>query len=266
MRKLLFLLFIPALFFSCEDPIDVDLENEKPRIVIEATGLLNADNEQGVLSVRITKTSPFFSEEEIFIDDAQVEISTENTTYSVPAVESPGSYQVAIPMNDSLNYSLRVFADNEEYIAETKLYKTVPIDFVTQDENTSIEEDLVSINAYFTDKPEMGNAYYFKFYSERFGSSYDNIDDQLFNGNQISTFYADEFEPGDEILISIQGISLRFNTYFSTISTLSSNSGNPFSSAPATVRGNFRNVNNPDNFALGYFRMSQAYQTSYTIE
>lgn len=264
-----FLLFLlPTLFFltGCEDPVSVDLEQEKPRLVIEATGIQQDENQQGILSVRLTKTSPFFTEDEIFVNNAEVTIQIAENTFSVPPAEDPGMYQLAISMADSLSYRLNVKVDNQNYQATTQLVKTVPIDYVTQDENTSIDEDLVSINAYFTDPEELGNAYYFQFYSERHGNSYDNIDDQLFNGNQISTFYAEEFEAGDIIYITIQGISLQFDTYFSTISALSSNSGNPFSSAPAIVRGNFENLDNPDNFALGYFRISQAYQTTYTIE
>ncbi len=266
MRNFVFLLITLFFLTACEDPIRVDLDQEKPRLVIEATGLQRENDPEGILNVRLTKTSPFFTEEEIFVSNATVEVSFGGNNFTVPAVDDLGTYQTLIPMADSLTYKLNVKVDNQNYQATTQLVKTVPIDYVTQDENTSIDEDLVSINAYFTDPEELGNAYYFQFYSERHGNAYDNIDDQLFNGNQISTFYAEEFEPGDELFIMIQGISLQFDTYYSTISALSSNSGNPFSSPPATVRGNFENLDNPDNFALGYFRISQAYQTSYIIE
>ena len=42
--------------------------------------------------------------------------------------------------------------------------------------------------------------------------------------------------------------------------------GGPFETQPATVRGNIINQTNPDNFALGYFRLSEVDEFIYTIE
>jgi hypothetical protein len=42
--------------------------------------------------------------------------------------------------------------------------------------------------------------------------------------------------------------------------------GGPFETQPATVRGNMINQTNPDNFPLGYFRISEISTIVYTVQ
>ena len=42
--------------------------------------------------------------------------------------------------------------------------------------------------------------------------------------------------------------------------------GGPFETQPATVRGNCINDTNPENFPLGYFRLSEVAELIYTVE
>ena len=44
------------------------------------------------------------------------------------------------------------------------------------------------------------------------------------------------------------------------------NGGSPFQTPPATVRGNIVNQTNFNNFALGFFRLSETDTMSYTVE
>ena len=46
----------------------------------------------------------------------------------------------------------------------------------------------------------------------------------------------------------------------------SQDSGGPFETQPATVKGNCLNQTNPNNFPLGYFRQSEVAEIVYTIE
>jgi len=53
---------------------------------------------------------------------------------------------------------------------------------------------------------------------------------------------------------------------FTLLQQSSDQSNGPFETQPATVRGNIINETNPDNFPLGYFRISQVSELSYTVQ
>jgi hypothetical protein len=50
------------------------------------------------------------------------------------------------------------------------------------------------------------------------------------------------------------------------LSIAGNNGGGPFQSPPATLRGNIINATNFDNYALGYFRLSETDSGNYIIE
>ena len=45
-----------------------------------------------------------------------------------------------------------------------------------------------------------------------------------------------------------------------------SESGGPFDTTPVALRGNCTNQNDPNNFAYGYFRLTEVAKASYTFE
>ena len=265
MKKIFYLIFLTACI-ACEDVIEVDLNTEEPRVVIEATGIQNENSDLGIVNTRISKTVPYYTENIEIYDNAEVHLFVNDAVYELTLEDNSGSFTDTIPMIYDTDYKLEVKFEGEIYTATTQLYKSVPIDYIEQT-NNAIDENLISINAYFTDPANEENFYFFEFYSEKFGGVSDSSDDELFNGNQISTFYADEFEPEDQINISIQGISEQYENYYSILSSqVGENGGNPFSANPASVRGNIINENNPKNYAFGYFRMSQKYSLVYIVE
>ena len=265
MKKLFFLLIIfPALLVSCQDVIDVDLEEKEPKLVIEAVGIQQENDTVGLIKVLLSTTTPFFQIDTPYVDNAQVSVFVNEQEY-VLSNENSTEYVRIIPMLENSTYKLEILYNQEVYEGETQLYPTVPFDFVEQSTN-SFSEDYIAINAYFTDPPALGDNYYFHFQATGFTAVIDTSDDKLINGNQVSTFYAEELQAGDVIAIKIQGISARFNTYFSTLLGQANDSGSPFSTASASVRGNMVNTTTPDKFPLGYFRISQEYQTTYTVE
>ena len=94
---------------------------------------------------------------------------------------------------------------------------------------------------------------------------YDITSDDFFNGNEMDSDFSDEdLEPGDTLAIRFRAISEQFHSYMSLI--LESTSANPFGTPPANIRGNIINETNEDNYALGYFRLSQVREFTYTVE
>ena len=72
---------------------------------------------------------------------------------------------------------------------------------------------------------------------------------------------------GQDVTIKILGIDERYFNYSSILIEQSEqDGGNPFQTPPAVLRGNILNTTNPDNYPLGYFNLSEANRSQFTIE
>ena len=98
--------------------------------------------------------------------------------------------------------------------------------------------------------------------------SLDVYDDEFTDGNQIFAFYSNEdLKTGSKLIIQNHGISQRFYEYMTILLQQSKDdSGGPFETQPATLRGNCINETNPSNYPLGYFRASEVSGYTYTVE
>lgn len=80
-------------------------------------------------------------------------------------------------------------------------------------------------------------------------------------------YLANELEKDDIILFTLQGISESYYNYMNILLGIAgTNGGSPFQTPPATVRGNIVNQTNTNNFALGFFRLSETDTISYTVQ
>ena len=73
------------------------------------------------------------------------------------------------------------------------------------------------------------------------------------------------FRPGDVVDISFFGISEAYSDYIGILIEQSEGAG-LFSTTPVPLRGNCINTTTPDNYAFGYFRLTQVVKTSYTFQ
>jgi hypothetical protein len=71
----------------------------------------------------------------------------------------------------------------------------------------------------------------------------------------------------DTLQFTLHGISQNYYNYMNVLLGIAgTNGGSPFQTPPATVRGNIVNQTNFNNFALGFFRLSETDTMSYTVE
>lgn len=264
MKRILFLLVISSILQACEKVVDVDLNDAETKLVIEATGIQKEDEPEGQLTVKLSETAPYFDDSIPRVSDAEIGVEIEGKYIPIPETQVSGYYQSEIPMLYDQEYELYIKVKDEEYQGHTKLYQTAEIDYITQSEGI-FDPDETRVEAFYTDPPDEENFYLFSFLSKH-GRTLSFSDDEFYDGLQTSTTYTEEFNPGDSITVSINGTSSAFNRYISTLILGDGQTGNPFATAPATVRGNMKNIANPDNFPLGYFRMSQEFHKTYIIE
>ncbi len=266
-------------FTSCTDVIDVDVPTAPPRLVIEASIDWQKGTSGNFQRVRLSTSTPFFENlQESPVVGASVRITNDvEGTEFVFQDEEDGNYFTGsfIPKLGQ-SYTLQVDYDGETYIAKETMIPVVPIDSVFQSTDNGFDKEALEVNVLFTDPANVPNFYLAKFQrrGDLFPTLFD-IKDEFTDGNQIKIIYERldnedtgemEFEPGDVLEIDLNGISSQYYDYIRLLIEQSGNSGNLFSTIPADLRGNCINVTNPDNFAYGYFRLTEVDKRVYTFE
>ena len=70
--------FLLLFFASCEEVVEVDLEESEPRLVIEASIVWYKGTSGNQQSIELSETSPFYEEELTPVENASVFIISEN--------------------------------------------------------------------------------------------------------------------------------------------------------------------------------------------
>ncbi len=264
-------LLFSLIFVSCEEVVDVDLNTASPRLVIDA----GIDWEQGtdgsVQKIKLSTTTSFYSAVVPPVSGATIFVTnSSNTIFNFIEGSTAGEYVCTnfVPQIDE-SYTLTVIVNGQTYTATETLNSVASITEIIQDNEGGITGDLIDIKALFNDPADSENFYLFKYkYSNQAKLDYQVTDDRFFQGNTIfSLSDNEELEAGDQIQITHYGISRTYYNYMNILLSIAGNTGgSPFQSPPATVRGNIINSTNFDNYALGYFRLSETDSANYTVQ
>ncbi len=275
------------LLTSCEDVVEIDTPSEPPRLSIDALmRITDTTASSQTLRVNATLTSSFFGE----VVPATLEsISISNLDY-VPSGPldsgivqlqevAPGIYEGSKVTRffTEGEVSLSITHEGQRYLATTAFASASPIDEISQGDGNLFGDDETEIIISFTDNPDRDNFYLFDFdFNE-----YLVTEDEFYQGQsfEFSYFYDDGVEPGMEIEVEILGVDASFYNYMDQVIVQADGGAQgPFQTPSATVRGNIINVTNIDNidtadnvedgnnFALGYFAISQSFSRSLTVE
>jgi hypothetical protein len=261
----LFLLF----FSSCEDVVQLDLENGQTRLVVDAEIIWQKGTTGNEQLIKISKTAPYYNNTTPKVSGAQVRI--ENSTGDVFTFNEtePGSYVCTnfVPVI-GMDYVLYITAEGQSFTAAEKLTSVTPIDKVEQEIVPDFDgKDIIELTYYYKDPADQVN-YYLTDYRSEFllYPEYELTDDELFNGNEINTRFSDsdKMKSGNTVTITHRGISKNFYNYMNLI--LEIYGGSPFSIPPGNIRGNIINTNDVNNFAFGYFRLCEADKVAYLVK
>ncbi len=271
MKKLVYIIIGLVIITACEDVIDVDVPNGEPRLVIDASFEIYLDEEPvDVLGgVRLTLSAPFFDDDVPTVSDAIVFVTNLSDDSVINFIESsePGFF---IPENSDIlpefdiDYELTVIYNSETYKATTQLIPTVAIENIEQGDGTLFEGDETEIIVFFTDDGNRDDFYLFDFDFNLYLPS----EDRFYQGEAFNfSYFYEDMVGGEEVTIKILGIDERYFNYSNIIIEQSEQEGgNPFQTPPAQIRGNIINTTDPDNFALGYFNLSEANRFQFTIQ
>lgn len=281
MKQYLKIIFLGLMIsvVSCTDVVEVDVPAAAPRLVIEAS----LDWEKGTLgneqTIKLSESVPYFDElinNEVTGASVKVTNDDDNTEF-VFVDQNDGTYttDAFLPIIGQ-SYTLEVIYNGEVYIAQETLVPVVDIAEVNQSIEDGFDDEALEVNVLFDDPIDEENFYLFRFQeAQDLLPELLDISDEFTNGNQMKVFYEreedddinqEELQPGDVVSISFYGISERYFNYIRLLIEQYGSVGDPFSTLPAPLRGNCTNPTNPDNYAFGYFRLTQVVKTTYTLE
>ncbi len=271
MKKLLYICILSLSFNSCEDVIEVELNTAEPRLVIDASLNWRKGTSGQIQQIQLTLTAPYFDNNIPPATGAIVTVTdSNNNIFNFSELDNSGLYQnnTFIPVINEA-YTLTIIYNNETYTATESLIPVPSINYVEQKNDGGFSGDEIEIKAYYIDPQGVQNFYLFEFITTDPNTiSLEVYDDEFTDGNEFFGFYSDEnLSSGDVLLIRNSGISKRTFEFINILlQQTDDEAGDPFQTQPTSVRGNCVNQTNPDNYPLGYFRVSEMDIFTYTIE
>jgi len=271
MKKIIYILVLCLPFLACEDVVELDLKTAEPRLVIDASLTWYKDTPGRNQYIKLSLTAPYYNTTIPPATGATVTVTDQNNnTFNFIEDENTGIYrnQSFIPVINGV-YNLKISYKNEVYIATETLQPVVEINRIEQKNDGGFAKDETEIKAFYSDPKNIENYYLFEFINANSSIlSLDVYSDTFNDGNEIFAYHSNEdIKPGDELIIQGYGISKRFYQYmFVLLQQSSDDSGGPFQTQPASVRGNCVNQTNPDNYPFGYFKASEVAISKYIVQ
>ena len=273
------LLSLSLLLASCTDVIDIEVPEAAPRLVVEASMDWIKGSSGSQQTIKLSTSTPFFDNlVENPVKGAIVKVINDTDSREVIFTDqNNGNYTTNefVPVMDQ-SYTLEILYDNEIYRASETMTPVTDITTVFQSRENGFDKEALEVNIEFNDPKEIKNFYLAKF--QRRGDLLQtlfDVKDEFTDGNKMSIFYEKinnddtgetEFVPGDIVDIDLNGISEQYYNYIKLLIQQSGGVGGPFSTTPAEIKGNCININSPENYAFGYFRLSEVDKKVYTFE
>ncbi|MFT4665472.1 MAG: hypothetical protein ACI8YQ_004032 [Polaribacter sp.] len=270
------LLLLLTLFFltSCQDVIDLEVEDGEVQLVVDGW-LTNQNGEkQAILS---TTANYFNSSIGPFVENAFVVLNNEQGPIDTFYEKSNGLYVTDFVGEVGETYHIYIrTSSGEEYKSNPELLRSVPL--ITAINSEFKEETTFDDEGYYmsidTDEPlGVGDHYRWKQYvndtylNEPFDLLY--ASDEFGDGNPILNFEVTINEPlelGDQYRIQQLSITEEAFEFITQLQTQTAFVGSLFDSPPAALSGNIVNLDSSGKKALGYFGASAVSEKEMVIE
>lgn len=262
MKRLLPILAIALGLFSCEDVIDLEIENSASYLVVDG----EISDRAGDKTVQLYYSNAYFdSTQPEYISGIDIVLFENNIAVDTLVENTPGFYQTSYVGIEGNAYHIAFSVDGEVYesVPET-INRVSEIDSIYarfEDDSPFLEPGYY---VYFDTFEPSGRGDYYRwrtYYNNEYLDDPFNIfvsDDQLVDGNPIDEFQVN-FEPynaGDTVRVEQMSITQSNYEYWSLIITQTAQVGSLFDAPPAPVIGNMVCTSNSDLLILGYFSAS----------
>ncbi len=244
------LLLFCHLLSSCEEVIDINLNDADQRVVIEA----DLNNLPSAQVIYVTRTVPFNdARPHEVVTDAVVEVTgpRNNTSNFIYSPEHQGYVSRSFSARENSTYTLRVIVDEKVYESTESMPAQVPVDSVGMLRENIFNDTYYFATFRFQDPAGVPNYYKynvsvdgrpFKFFSV----FSDKFNDGLYVTHQVGSVDND-IDINSKVVVRRQSVSAAVFRYWDELQ-----STNPGSAAPANPTSNI------SNGALGYFGVSSA--------
>lgn len=272
--KLLAILFITLLLTSCEDVIQVKLDQGPPIITIDAF----VNNMRSQQKVRLTYTDGYFSQKpNEVITGASINIKDLTSGVNYVFTDNNNGDYVFTPIDTfkvGHNYELTVTHQGNVYKATTYMKRTTSIDslLVQYKEAGSfggkagykiafIGRDIVGDTADYYWVKSYRNGVFFNKGSDiniSYNAAYGDGSDGLFFIPPIAqgiTPRGEIFNKYDVCRVEIHSISLETYNFLTQVQTQTTNSG-LFATSPENIKTNLTNTTDSKTKVVGWFSMS----------
>ena len=258
MKKLTYLLILclPIIFQSCEELIDIDLNESDPKYVIEA----ELSDILVTQEIRIAQTVAFNAAvKDTPVDEADVSVRDDEGNSYIFRSEGNGFYRNGqLTLKPLHVYSLRVQIGEEVFESQSTMPSYVPVDSLSVVQETNFGDTTYAARLKFQDPKDSPNYYKYKISVNgspfRFNAVFiDKFNDGLWVSHEIQD-RENDFLIGDHIQVRRACVDKDVHRYWNEVQMT-----NPGSAAPGNPTSNI------SNGALGYFSVSSAQDYSFTI-
>ena len=271
---------IGFLAISCEQVVDLDLGEPSRKLVVEGRVEKSLSGTITEQTIRLSVVSDFFTNQappaafgaEVWVETGQ----GERYDYSERA---DGIY-----VNSELQgivgetYTLNIIWEGDTYQGTEVLEPVVPIDSIYQVEAEAnlFEDGGIKLAINFTDPGGEQNFYFWEtFVAGELrvlpdpGNKNNLIaNDDFFDGQQVEGYFPNEelvVEVGELALVRQFGLTENVYRYYFALYDQAGKTGSILDTPPAPVRGNIVNLNNPEEFPLGYFYATEVAERTRVI-
>ena len=250
-------LFVGLMLSSCEDVIDINLNDAAPKLIIVG----EIDNRTTTQRVTISKTVAFTSENPFDpVQGAQVEVVDGAGRVYRFSEQAPGVYVAAnFRGQENTEYSLAVQVEGKQFNARSTMPRLVTVDSVGTSVTNFFGEERKFVSLKYQDPPNEPN--YYRYLMSVNGGPFNMVyatSDKFNDGKYVSEDVADfdlELFSGDSVIVYMQCIDKATFDFWNAVQ-----STNPGSAAPANPPSVFGDE------ALGYFSAHSVSEISTTIQ
>ncbi|AZB16418.1 DUF4249 domain-containing protein [Chryseobacterium indologenes] len=266
MKNTFYIILSLFLMTSCQKEIDLDLDDQSGKIVIEG----NVTDQAGPYIVRITKSVAFTQQNQYpAVEGAQVILSDNTGQTDILQYMGNGRYQTTTFVGAAgRTYTLKVQAEGQQYTAHSTMPQPVDFEGLAQDSFQFGSKTSYTLLPIFTDPAVLGNRYLFSYTINNLSKKYINVfSDNLNNGmlnqrplilpNDDNDGADHEVKAGDTIHVEMQSIDNNIFTFYSALLDMSGPGGGVTPANPPS---------NISNGALGYFSAHTKSVQSFVIQ
>lgn len=283
--KKIAIIFLSIIFLvSCEDPIDIEIENGERQLVVDA--VLNSEIE--TQNIILSLSGNYFDQDVLDVTNAEVRIFDSNGNVFVFNNNNTSTYTL-IPdskvFDTSNEYTLEIVYNSETFTSVSKPKPVPPIDSITWSKEQVLFGDVDSIivaQFWGVDLVGVGDTYWIR--SKVNGKYIDNntiafdastgrgaLTDNVpfiapirFAITPNSVEEGERLEYGDQIEVELYSISSEFADFWIILND-QLNNGGLFATPPTNVPSNIRNKNANGSKAIGWFEISNVSKDSAII-